>query len=62
MIPQASSEVMRKLPPYLEKYPTCSMPGHPCKLLVDNARTKISVVHDFCFKVAEGQLPITLFY
>ena len=50
---------MSKLPPYLEKYTTRSKPAHPCELLVDNARTKISVVHDFCFKVAEGQLPTT---
>ena len=60
-MPEASSEVMSKLPPYLEKYTTCSIPAYPCKLLVDNARTKISVVCDFCFKVAEGQLPTTLF-
>ena len=60
-MPEASSEVMSKLPPYLEKYTTCSTPVHPCKLLVDNACTKISVVRDFCFKVAEGHLPTTLF-
>ena len=52
---------MSKLLPYLEKYTTRSTPAHPCELPVDNARTKISVVHDFCFKVAEGQLPTTLF-
>ena len=61
-MPEASSEVMSKLPPYLEKYTTRSTPAHPCKLLVGNARTKISVVHDFCFKVGEGQLPTTLFW
>ena len=61
MTPQASSEAMSKLPPYLEKYTARSTPAHPCELLVDNARTKISVVRDFCFKVAEGQLPTTLF-
>ena len=58
---QASSEAMSKLPPYLEKYTAHSMPAHPCELVVDNAYTKTSVVHDFCFKVAEGQLPTTLF-
>ena len=61
-MPQALSEAMSKLPPYLEKYTTRSTPAYPCKLLVDNARTKISVVHDFCFKVAEGQLPTMLFH
>ena len=52
---------MIKLPPYLKKYMTCYMPAHPCELLIDNACTKISVVRDFCFKMAEGQLPPTLF-
>ena len=53
---------MSKLLPYLEKYMMRSTPAYPCKLLLDNTRTKISVVRDFCFKVAEGQLPTTLFH
>ena len=62
LIPMVLSEAMSKLPPYLERHTPHSMPAHPCELLVDKARTKISVVCDFCIKVAEGKLPTTLFW
>ena len=58
---QAAAESMSKLPPYLEKYTVRSLPAHPCELLIDHVRTKVSVVRDFCVKIAEGSLPTTLF-
>ena len=57
---QAVVEAVTKLPPHLEKYTSRTVPAHPCELLIDNAQSKLSI-RDFCMKVAEGQLPTTLF-
>ena len=58
---QAAVEAVTKLPPYLEKYTSRKVPAHLCELLLDNAQSKLSIVRDFCVKVAKGQLPTTLF-
>ena len=58
---QAAVEGMSKLPPYLDKYTAKSLPAHLCELLIDNVRTKISLVHDFCVRIADGQL-LTMFF
>ena len=58
---QAAVEAVTKLPPYLEIYTARAKPAHPFELNVDNAWSKLSIVMDFCMKVAEGQLPTTLF-
>ena len=54
-------EAVTKLPPYLEKYTSKTVPAHPCELLIDNAQSKVSVIRDFCVKAAKDQLPTTLF-
>ena len=58
---QAAAEGMSKLPPYLDKYTAKSLPAHPCELQIDNIRPKISLVRDFCVRIADGQLPTMLF-
>ena len=58
---QAAVEAVTKLPLYLEKYTSRTVPVHPCELLIDNAQSKLSVIRDFCVKVAKVQLPTTLF-
>ena len=58
---QASFEAVAKLPPYLEICTARAVPAHLCELLIDNGRSKLSVVRDSCVRVAESQLPTTLF-
>ena len=58
---QAAVEAVTKILPHLEKYAARTVPAYPCKLLIDNIRSKLSIVRDFCIKVAKGQLPTTLF-
>ena len=58
---QAAVEVVTKLPPYLEKYTSRTVPAHPCELLIDNVQSELSIAMDFCVKIAKVQLPTTLF-
>ena len=58
---QAAVEAVTKLPPHLEKYTSRTVPAHPCELLIDNAWSKLSVIRDFCAKVAKVQLLMILF-
>ena len=44
---QSAVEAVTKLPPYLEKYTARTVPAHPCELLIDNARSKLSIIRDF---------------